>query len=253
VPDFPALREYPFLIYLSSFWIICYDEKMKTVLPWKKIDTRGASEILQEVEKVFRGKKQYIRIATINLEYIFEARKNTSFFQALQRADIWTCESIGVFLHQRFFGNTVYRIPGVDFSWDILHLAQKHKRKVFFAVRSDGLSSWKEIERFLKRDFPRLSFSGKEFFLDEDWKSSQDICKSDVVLCNFGIPHQEYFLEKIQQNNKLMLMMGVGGAFDFWTGKQKRAPKWMREGGLEWLWRFSHNPKRIIRFFRRMF
>jgi N-acetylglucosaminyldiphosphoundecaprenol N-acetyl-beta-D-mannosaminyltransferase len=48
----------------------------------------------------------------------------------------------------------------------------------------------------------------------------------------------------------LKVIMGVGGAFDYWAGEVKRAPQVMRRWGLEWLWRVIHEPKRILRIVR---
>jgi glutamyl-tRNA synthetase len=71
---------------------------------------------------------------------------------------------------------------------------------------------------------------------------------NSIVLCNFGAPEQELFLMKLKDNSgDIRFAMGVGGSFDYLTGKQKRAPKWLRVIGLEWLWRLILQPKRFKR------
>lgn len=68
-----------------------------------------------------------------------------------------------------------------------------------------------------------------------------------LILCSFGAPEQEFFLQRLHQQNVPAVMMGVGGALDFFTKKQLRAPRWMGAVGLEWLWRCLRQPRRIGR------
>jgi N-acetylglucosaminyldiphosphoundecaprenol N-acetyl-beta-D-mannosaminyltransferase len=67
--------------------------------------------------------------------------------------------------------------------------------------------------------------------------------KYEILFCNFGAPHQEKFLNSLK-SAKIRLAMGVGGSFDYVTGKLQRAPRAMRIFGLEWLWRLILQPKR---------
>ncbi|MFZ1720550.1 MAG: WecB/TagA/CpsF family glycosyltransferase, partial [Candidatus Moraniibacteriota bacterium] len=69
-----------------------------------------------------------------------------------------------------------------------------------------------------------------------------------LLFSNFRAPHQEFFIAKFKDKvSELRIGIGVGGAFDFLTGKRKRAPKWLRAIGLEWLWRVIQQPSRIRR------
>jgi N-acetylglucosaminyldiphosphoundecaprenol N-acetyl-beta-D-mannosaminyltransferase len=68
-------------------------------------------------------------------------------------------------------------------------------------------------------------------------------------MCNFGAPWQEFFIRS-QKNDIIKIGIGVGGTFDFWTGKVKRAPIFLRKIGLEWMWRLIQQPKRMRRIFR---
>jgi len=70
-----------------------------------------------------------------------------------------------------------------------------------------------------------------------------------IVFANFGAPYQEKFLNSLKsaKNSKMRLVMGVGGSFDYLTGKIRRAPVFTRKIGLEWLWRLIQQPRRIKR------
>lgn len=195
---------------LSSYERICYHYDMGKPFLWEKISSKTQKEILREVEICLQENRNQLRIATVNLEYIFEARKNDTFQKSLERADFWLCDSIGVYLYRKLFGKKIYRIPGVDISWKILGIAQQQRKTVCFATRRDGLSSWEELRKVIKKTLPQLLFSGREFSLKEKWEFPRDILESDVVLCNFGIPEQEYFLEKLQKERKNGIFLGGG-------------------------------------------
>ena len=74
--------------------------------------------------------------------------------------------------------------------------------------------------------------------------------KPEILFVAFGSPKQDFFISQVlNQLPSVKLAMGVGGAFDFISGKTKRAPLIWRELGLEWLHRFIHQPWRAIRIF----
>ncbi len=104
---------------------------------------------------------------------------------------------------------------------------------------------------------------------DIDWEKFNNF-KPDIILVGLGAPYQEKFIERIKNREKqsssvlrkippnpplgkggIKVAIGVGGTFDFLTGKIKRAPKIMQIIGLEWLWRLIQQPKkhRIKRIF----
>ncbi len=68
-----------------------------------------------------------------------------------------------------------------------------------------------------------------------------------MVFCNFGAPLQEIFLYHLKDANQIRLAMGVGGSFDYVTGKRKRAPRWVQSIGMEWFWRLLLQPRRFFR------
>ncbi|NCU42035.1 MAG: glycosyltransferase [Candidatus Moranbacteria bacterium] len=197
------------------------------------------------------------RIATINTEYLLERRKNNIFKKALSSADYYVCDGIGV-KWWYFFSSfqKIQRVTGVDISEKILEICDKRGSLVFVVLRKNGLSSLEEIKKMLSKKYKNISFSLQEIAKENyfEWKQVQESikeCSPDGVLCSLGIPEQEIFLEGVQKMGIKSIMIGVGGTFDFWTGKQKRAPLWMRCTGLEWLWRFYFDPKRFFRFLNR--
>jgi len=70
---------------------------------------------------------------------------------------------------------------------------------------------------------------------------------SQVLLVAFGAPAQELWIDRLRNRLGVAVAIGVGGAFDFLTGRVPRAPAWMRKAGLEWLFRLVRQPWRIRR------
>ena len=80
--------------------------------------------------------------------------------------------------------------------------------------------------------------------------------QTQILFVCLGAPEQEQWISKNimehrtwnnQTSNSVRIAIGVGGGFDFLCGKVKRAPEWMREFGMEWLYRLYQEPKRLVR------
>ncbi len=206
------------------------------------IDRKGA---LSSVTN-FLANPHFHRIVTVNPEFLIEAEKNKRFRRSLETASMRVIDGIGIVLFGYLQGIRLERYPGADLMTDILRLAEKNKWSVFFAVNKRGLSSCEEILRATRNIFPQLLAGGADFDFEEAAIRGADrVGEYDIIFCNAGAPAQEFFLERIGKNpGNLRLGMGVGGAFDFLTGKQRRAPKWIRVLGFEWLFRLILQPKR---------
>jgi len=203
--------------------------------------------VLEKVRSFLR-EACFHRIATVNPEFLVLASRDNRFRQSLLTADLRVADGFGMVLAGLFQGEEVPRFPGVDLLHDILSLAEKDEYSVFLAIRQDGLSSYDEIRQALLKKYPRLSIGGLDMAANELKNYQLPATTYKLVLCNFGAPEQELFLESLRNTpGDVRLVMGVGGSFDFLTGKQKRAPKWLRALGLEWLWRLILQPMRFKR------
>jgi N-acetylglucosaminyldiphosphoundecaprenol N-acetyl-beta-D-mannosaminyltransferase len=71
--------------------------------------------------------------------------------------------------------------------------------------------------------------------------------RPDILWVGFGAPKQERWIHQNLSRLKVKLAIGVGAAFELASGSVRRAPRWMQEGGLEWLFRFMAEPCRLFR------
>lgn len=199
-----------------------------------RVDNISKEEILGKVEEYLAG-PGFNQIATVNPEFILEAQNNLIFRAVINCCSLNIADGFGIKLaFWRRGEHLKHRMPGADLMEAILRSADKKKLKVFLAVNRDGLSNFEEIRQSILKTCPNLEIEGAD--LDKSTDSCLAIDKHDILFSNFGAPQQETFLN-CQKNGTIRLAMGVGGSFDFLTGKIRRAPMFLRRIGLEWLWR----------------
>ena len=202
------------------------------------IENLSHEAILAKID-LFLREPRFHRIVTVNPEFLLEGERSVKFHDVLTGCDLRVVDGFGIVLAGWLHGVRLSRYPGADLLCDILAKAERDHLPVFFAVREDGLSVFDDVARAVRKKYPKLIFSGRDIDPGSTGNRKSEIGNFAIVLCNFGAPEQEYFLEGLgREEISSQLGMGVGGALDFLTGKRKRAPKWIRSFGIEWFWRF---------------
>jgi N-acetylglucosaminyldiphosphoundecaprenol N-acetyl-beta-D-mannosaminyltransferase len=85
----------------------------------------------------------------------------------------------------------------------------------------------------------------------EDLQRQVASAQPDIIWVGIGMPKQEAFMADALPWLDTTLMVGVGAAFDFFTGRVRQAPRWIQRCGLEWLFRFFQEPRRLfVRYFK---
>ena len=144
------------------------------------------------------------------------------------------------------------RVPGPDLMPDILKCSEEKGYTHFFYGSKD--ETLEKLKEKLLTNYPKLKIAGmysppfRPLTEEEDKEIIHMINQTnpDFIWVGLGAPKQENWMA--EHKNKLNgLMLGVGAAFDFHAGTIKRAPKWMQELCLEWLYRISQDPKRLLK------
>lgn len=225
------------------------------------INNLSRSEVLNQVQTWLEG-NTFHRIATVNPEFLLLAEKNQSFKQSLLAADLRIADGVGLHLPFWLAGEKLIgHYPGVDLMHAIFELAEAKGYGVALALHEHGLSTPIQVLACLKEKYPQLSVSVfpaqagiQSLDFREDGNDTQasssklQVPSFEILFCNFGAPTQELYLESLRnKKTSIKLAIGVGGAFDFLTGAVPRAPKVLRNLGLEWLWRLLQQPSRFKR------
>lgn len=143
------------------------------------------------------------------------------------------------------------RVPGPDLMLEIFKESKEKKYKHYFYGSSEN--TLKELKQSLRKEYPWIDIVGmysppfREMTEQEDEEVIRIIndASPDFVWIALGAPKQEIWM--YEHKNKIdAVMIGVGAAFDFNAGTVKRAPKWMQECCLEWLYRITQDPRRLL-------
>jgi N-acetylglucosaminyldiphosphoundecaprenol N-acetyl-beta-D-mannosaminyltransferase len=195
--------------------------------------------------------KERLTIATLNPEMLLYAKKNEYYKNVLNSFDLKSVDGFGIVLVSWLkFGKKTARYPGADLAEDILNKSLKKNLKVTLVNRQGGLSSKEDLKSKFK------NFSGintEEVLAGENYSdfALKKLRKTEILIVGLGVPEQEKFImEAKKEMPDLKLAIGVGGTLDYWSGKQKRAPVWIRKIGIEWLYRLYRQPRRLGRIFR---
>ena len=198
-----------------------------------------------------RSKNSHM-IMTPNAEILYAASRNHSLKENLMQADMRVADGSGLLWAARFLGNPLpERVAGIDLMYRLLDIAAKQDTRVFFlGSRGEVVQSAKKMA---EERWPGIHICGIHhgyFAPEQEPDVLQRIMEAEPeLLCvGMGAPRQEEWMVRNRDGLKVPLMIGVGGSFDVLAGYAVRAPDWMQRVGLEWLFRFLHEPKR----FRRM-
>ncbi len=106
------------------------------------------------------------------------------------------------------------------------------------------------VREWIETNYPEVTVSGCHhgyFSPEEEPEVIARINRSgaDLLLVAFGAPRQDIWIDEHLEKTGAKVAMGVGGLFDFYSGNTARAPLWMREMGMEWLFRFTQEPGRL--------
>ncbi len=220
-----------------------------------KIDKLTTKEVLEKIEEFLLSDKQY-QIVTLNSEMILGAQKDEEYFYILNNADLSVVDGSGLKFAGLAIGNNLERTPGADLTKKILRIAQNKKLKVVVLNWSGGLSGKENIEKVLAKKYPELKFVVENIEKDfTDFTKTENFARlrkfePDILFVTLGAPYQEKFIyHNLNKIPSAKLALGVGGSFDFISGKIKRAPLIFRKLGIEWLWRLIMQPWRWKRIY----
>ena len=218
---------------------------------------------LKKADDFLNGDRGYY-IVTPNPEIILAAHKDEEFFYILNQADLSLADGMGLKIAAWLMAEKIYRITGADFTIDLLALAERKGYKTLILNWSKGLSNSEDINISLKDKFPNLNFLvisiERNIFLSNEVIDEINAYSPSLVFNTLGFPYQEKLMyHNINKLKSVHLMLGIGGSFDFISGKIKRAPKFLRDLGLEWFWRllnashYKDSLKRVNRIYRATF
>ena len=191
-------------------------------------------------------------VVTANAEIIMMAQQDAAYKKLLQEeTDMILPDGAGTVWAGNYLGYHIpERVAGYDLFLRLLEEAAKRKIPVFFFGGKPGVAE--EAAEEGRRRWPGLQVAGCRngyFSAAEETAIINEINGSGAAMlfAALGAPKQEKWLNHYAAELKPCLRMGIGGSFDVLAGKMQRAPKWMQDAKLEWLFRLMKQPSRIGR------
>lgn len=212
-----------------------------------RVDDATYADLLAKVD-AFVSSGEPHHVITMNVEMLVAAHDDPAFAAVLRAGDLNVADSVGVMLAARLLGRPLQeRVTGSD---GIYRLAAHSARNNYRLYLLGAAPSVAELAaENLKAANPGLvlagAYAGSPRISEED-----DIIRRvraanpDLLLVAYGVPAEEKWIARNRLRLGVPVMMGVGGALDFAAGVVRRAPGWMRQLGLEWLYRLAREPWR---------
>lgn len=212
------------------------------------VDLLSGDETVHLIEQAMREQRPLHHVA-INVAKLVNMRSDAELSADVRCADIAGIDGMGVVLGLRLLGyGRNKRVAGVDLMQEILAVcAQRGYRPYFLGATPEVVA---EAARRMCLRFPGLQLAGMRdgyFKPHEEAQIAREIraCKPDCLFVAMPTPRKERFLALHRHELGVAFVMGVGGSFDILAGKTNRAPLFMQQAGLEWLYRIYQEPQRM--------
>jgi N-acetylglucosaminyldiphosphoundecaprenol N-acetyl-beta-D-mannosaminyltransferase len=214
-----------------------------------RVDCLDAASALQRIEELVDGGGSHL-VATVNPEFVMRAQKDGAFARVLDQADLCLPDGTGVVWAARRQGCDLRGpVTGVDLVQPIAAMCARRGFRLFLLGAAEGLAA--ELAAALRDKNQGLDVAAYAGSPDpeDDAEATRRIRDhgAQVLLVAYGSPAQEIWFDRLRERLGVSVAVGVGGAFDYLTGRVPRAPAWMRKAGLEWLARLARQPWRVRR------
>jgi N-acetylglucosaminyldiphosphoundecaprenol N-acetyl-beta-D-mannosaminyltransferase len=189
----------------------------------------------------------------VNAHVLNQSRETSELRRALESADLVYCDGYGVRLAAKALEVEIpHRMTGADWIWGLAALCETAGHSIYLLGGDPGVAA--EAAERLGRQYPRLRLSGAhhgyfEIGSPHDDRVIEDINarRPDIVLVGMGTPKQELWVHQNAGRLDASVCWTVGALFDYVSGRVPRAPGWLADNGLEWIFRLVIEPQRMWR------
>ena len=198
------------------------------------------------------GERSYVAFA--NVHGVMEASRHAALRRAYAGAGLTVPDGMPLVWMGRLQGRRgVRRVYGPDTVLLVCERAAREGWSCFFYGGAPGVAE--HLASIMAGRFPGLRVAGvrsppfRTLTEDEDRDEAArlDDSGASIVFVGLGCPKQEEWMERQRPRLRAPVLLGVGAAFDFHTGRVRQAPRWMMAVGLEWLFRLAAEPRRLWR------
>ncbi len=219
-----------------------------------KVSNFSPMELLESIREIAnaKGKGSPSIMLSANIHGFNQAHKHSWLKKLNNEAELVRNDSAGISLAGKILGTPIKeRMTWADFGWDLAAFCERNNFSMYFLGNKEGIA--KKAKNSLQEKHPDLKVVGTHhgYFEKEGPENDAVIeeinsLKPDILIVGFGMPLQEKWILDNGDRLEVGIIMTGGNCFTFLAGEESRAPKWMHENGLEWLYRFIKEPRRMF-------
>ncbi len=208
----------------------------------------GMSQSLDVINECITA-KQSLHIGMLNAAKVVNMKRNPALGEDVTSSNLILADGSAVVLASKILNKKLpERVAGIDLMHGILERGNELGYRVFCLGATEEISE--EIERQINKHYPGVVIAGRQngYFSEDQQREVADniaAAKADVLFVAITSPKKEQFMAKWGDVMQVPVVHGVGGSFDVFAGKVKRAPLIWQKLGMEWLYRVLQEPGRL--------
>jgi len=219
-----------------------------------EVDNFTMKEALKEIDDLIKQNK-CAYVVTPNVDHIVQLEHGGELVEVYKNADLILTDGKPLVWISKWYHTPIKeKISGSDLFPLLCEMAAKKEYTMFLLGAAEGVAAKAAHNLVQKYDGLKVvgTYSppiGFEKSKDEIEKIKRMIRTShpDILIVGLGCPKQELFIYRNRAQLGVPISLGLGASIDFEAGNIKRAPRWMANHGLEWLFRITQDPKRLIK------
>lgn len=219
-----------------------------------EIDNLTMQEALKEIDKLIKERK-CAYVVTPNVDHIVQLETNKELQAVYANASLILTDGKPLLWIAKWYGTPIKeKISGSDLFPLLCKMAAEKKYTMYFLGAAEGVAA-KAADNLMKRYkglqvvgtySPPYGFENDQIEMNKI-KTMIRNANPHILIVGLGCPKQEKFIYYNRKELGVPISLGLGASFDFEAGNIKRAPKWMADHGLEWLFRIMQDPKRMAK------
>lgn len=219
-----------------------------------EIDNLTMQETLQAINQLIQENKSAY-VVTPNVDHIVQLETNRELQEVYKNASLILTDGKPLLWIANWYGTPIKeKISGSDLFPLLCNMAAAKGYKMFFLGAAEGVAKKAAENLAVKYKglqvvgtySPPFGFENNQNEMDKI-KNMIKSSKPDILIVGLGCPKQEKFMYNHCKELGVPISLGLGASFDFEAGNIKRAPRWMANHGLEWLFRITQDPKRMAK------
>jgi N-acetylglucosaminyldiphosphoundecaprenol N-acetyl-beta-D-mannosaminyltransferase len=214
------------------------------------IDCLTLDETMTEIDRLVRsgGVHQHV---VLNAAKVVQAQSDAELCTAIVDCDVINADGMSVVWAGKLLGVPIpERVAGIDLMERLLAHASRARWPVYFlGARQPVVERVIDVETARHHGLVVAGYRNGYWTADEEAAVVQKVASAapTVLFVAMPSPRKEQFLARHRKSLRVPFVMGVGGSFDVVAGVIQRAPQWMQQAGLEWLFRLLQEPRRMAR------